>query len=196
MLYMIKLHVLKEDFSMAFDKVLFVESQMTKQAIIHMLKWTKRITSFKVIVYSDKHKGYIPGEVISDKEFFENPIRFEKIITNTKKVVEPIPLDEYKFPFPKFPDVEFVFKPCISSDYTYIIIKNNSIFKIDYEALRSKLLWSCDIDIRKCTDNDDYWCPGRYILHDDILSCAVIKEKVEIRIHEYYFTIIDNMYHY
>ena len=194
MLYMIKLHVLKEDRSMAFDKVLFVESQMTKGAIIHMLKWTKRITSFKVIVYSDKYGTYIPGKIISDKEFFERPIRFEKIITNTKKVAEPI--EEYGCFFPDFPDVKFVFSPCITSDYTYIKIHNNSIFKIDYESLKSKLLNSCGIYIRKCTNNDDYWCPGRYILHDDILSCAVIKEKAETRIHEYYFTIKDNMYNF
>lgn len=194
MLYMIKLHVLKEDRSMAFDKVLFVESQMTKQAIVHILKWTKGITSFKVIVYSDKHGGYIPGEVISDKEFFENPIRFEKIITNTKKVVDSV--DGYELVFPKFNDVEFVFKPCISSDYTYIIIKNNSIFKIDYEALRSKLSQSCGIDIRKCTCTDDYWCNGRYILDGNTLCCVVVREEVETYIHEYYLTIIDNMYHY
>lgn len=190
---MIKLHVLKKDFSMAFDKVLFVESQMTKQAIIHILKWTKGITSFKVIVYSDEHKGYIPGEVISDKEFFENPIKFEKIITNTKKVLEATD-DEYSFP--NFPDVEFVFKPCVSGDYTYIIIKNNSIFKIDYESLKSKLFNSCGIYIRKCTCTDDYWCSGRYILQDDVLSCAIVKEKEEIFVHEYYFTIKNNMYNY
>lgn len=191
---MIKLHVLTEDRSAAFDKVLFVESQMTKQAIIHVLKWTKGITNFKVIVYSDKHAGYIPGEVISDKEFFESPIRFEKIITNTKKVIDSV--DGYELIFPNFPDVEFEFRPCISNDYTYIIIKNNSIFKIDYEALRSKLSQSCGIDIRKCTCTDDYWCTGRYILDGNTLSPAVVREKVETRIYEYSFTIKDNRYNY
>lgn len=191
---MIKLHVLTEDRSMAFDKVLFVESQMTKQAIIHVLKWTKGITNFKVIVYSDKHAGYIPGEVISDKELFESPITFTKKITNKKEVIEPV--DEYAFIFPNFPDVEFEFHPCISSNYTYIKIHNNSIFKIDYEALRSKLSQSCDIYIRKCTNNDDYWCTGRFVLNGNVLYWAKVKERFETRIHEYSFIIKDNKYNY
>ena len=194
MLYMIKLHVLKEDRSMAFNKVLFVESQMTKQAIIHILKWTKGITSFKVIVYSDKYDAYIPDKIISDKEFFESPIRFEKITTITKKVIDSV--EGYELVFPNFPDVEFVFKPCINNPYTYIKIHNNSIFKIDYESLKSKLLHSCGIYIRKCTNNDDYWCSGRYILEGNTLCCAVVREKVETHMNEYYFIIRDNMYNY
>lgn len=194
MLYMIKLHVLTEDRSMAFDKVLFVESQMTKQAIVHILKWTKGITSFKVIVYSDKYDTYIPGEIISDKELFESPIRFEKTILKKEKVFE---AEVVRWAFPQFhEDVEIEFNPCRSSDYTYIKIHNNSIFEIKYELLRDKLFQLCGVYLRKCTNNGDYWCSGRYFIDNNTLYKQIIREEVKEIVKEYYFTIRDNMYNY
>lgn len=194
MLYMIKLHVLKEDHSMAFDKVLFVESQMTKQAIIHMLKWTKQITSFKVIVYSDKYDTYIPGEIISDKEFFENPIIFEKKIERRRKVFSYEPTGIF---LSNFQDIEFTFDPCMTNDYTYIKIHNNSIFQINFEILQSKIKEICGICIHKCSCKDSYYCYGRYaILGNNALFKAHVKEEIDIITKEYSFTIKDNMYNY
>ena len=194
MLYMIKLHVLKEDRSMAFDKVLFVESQLTQGALVQILKWTKGIASFKVIGYSNIRGVYTPSEIISDKEFFENPIRFEKKIERRRKIFSYEPTGKS---LSDFQDIEFTFDPCMTNDYTYIKIHNNSVFQINFEILQSKIKEICGICIHKCSCKDAYYCHGRYAIPgSNALFKAHVIEEIDVITKEYFFTIKDNMYNF